>query len=131
MATEIIGWAAALILLLTIGTQVYQQWRTRSVQGVSPWLFGGQVLASAGFTAYSVLLGNAVFIVTNALILASAMFGQFLYWRNQRKAPAIVESLAESAGIPIRPKRSRRPAAQKRAVASSSTTTKRAASSKH
>ena len=112
MFTEIIGWAAATVLLLTIASQVWQQWRTRSTQGVSPWLFAGQVLASAGFTAYSALLGNAVFIVTNSLILASAVFGQFLYWRNQRKTPRLVEALAESVGIPAaRPKRARRRAA--------------------
>ena len=63
MATEIIGWAAALVLLLTIAAQVLKQWRGRSSQGVSPWLFSGQVIASAGFTVYSVLLGNAVFAV--------------------------------------------------------------------
>lgn len=117
MATEIIGWGAAIVLLLTIGTQVYQQWRTRSTKGVSPWLFGGQVVASAGFAVYSVMLGNMVFTVTNSLILASAVFGQFLYWRNRRKAPAVVESVAQSIGMPIaRPKRSpRKPAATRRA----------------
>ena len=58
MAIDVIGWAAAGILLLTIATQVVKQWRDRSSQGVSPWLFAGQVIASAGFTVYSVLLGN-------------------------------------------------------------------------
>ena len=101
MATEVIGWAAALILLATISSQVYAQWRTRSTTGVSPWLFAGQVFASIGFTVYSALLGNAVFTVTNALMLASAVVGQLLFWRNQRKAPKVVESLARSAGVPI------------------------------
>ena len=105
MVTEIIGWAAAITLLATISTQVYQQWRTRSTQGVSQWLFAGQVLASAGFTAYSVLVGNTVFIVTNLLILASAVFGQFLYWRNQRKAPKVVEDITRAVGIPVAPKK--------------------------
>jgi MtN3 and saliva related transmembrane protein len=118
MATEIVGWAAALILLVTIGSQVWQQWRTRSTQGVSPWLFAGQVLASAGFTAYSLLLGNMVFTVTNTLILLSAVFGQLLYWRNRGKAPAIVESLAGSAGVPVaRLKRASRKRATPRAEA--------------
>lgn len=104
MSTEIVGWAAALVLLVTISSQVWQQWRTRSTKGVSPWLFAGQVLASAGFTVYSVLVDNPVFVVTNVLILLSAIFGQFLFWRNQRKAPAIVESITRSAGIPVAPK---------------------------
>ena len=106
MATEIVGWAAASILLITIVSQVYQQWKTESTKGVSPWLFAGQVAASLGFLIYSVLVDNMVFIVTNALILLSALFGQFLYWRNQRKPPALVEAIAESAGIAVtRPKR--------------------------
>ena len=103
MATEVIGWAAALVLLATISSQVYTQWRTRSTQGVSPWLFSGQVLASVGFTAYSALVGNAVFTATNTLILVSAVFGQLLYWRNQRKPPKIVKALAREAGVSLAP----------------------------
>jgi MtN3 and saliva related transmembrane protein len=114
MATEIVGWAAALILLLTISSQVYQQWKSRSTKGVSPWLFAGQVAASIGFTVYSVLVGNVVFVVTNALMLLSAIVGQLLYWRNARKAPAIVETIAERAGIPVATPKRRRPRAQGR-----------------
>ena len=114
MATDMVGWAAALILLLTIGSQVYQQWKSRSTKGVSPWLFAGQVAASVGFTVYSVLVGNTVFVVTNALILLSAIVGQFLYWRNAHKAPAIVESIAERAGIPVTGPKRKRPRAQGR-----------------
>jgi MtN3 and saliva related transmembrane protein len=44
-----IGWLASIILLATIGRQVYTQWRTRSTAGVSKWLFIGQVAASVGF----------------------------------------------------------------------------------
>ena len=102
MATEIIGWAAALVLLLTIAAQVRKQWRDRTSQGVSPWLFSGQVIASAGFTVYSVLLGNAVFAVTNGLILMSAMLGQLLYWRNQRRKPGAMQKLAGRLGMSLR-----------------------------
>ena len=64
--------------------------------------------ASIGFTLYSALLGNVVFTVTNSLMLVSAVVGQCLYWRNQRHAPAIVEAVADHAGIPIaKPKRPR------------------------
>ena len=107
MATEMIGWAAAVVLLLTISTQVVKQWRDRSSQGVSPWLFAGQVIASACFTAYSLLLGNAVFAVTNGLMLASAMLGQLLYWRNQRGKPGVMKRLAGRLGASF-PRRGRR-----------------------
>lgn len=107
MGTEAIGWAAAAILLLTISTQVFKQWRDRSSAGVSPWLFAGQVSASACFTVYSVLLDNAVFAVTNALMLVSAVFGQLLLWRNQRGKPGPAKKLARKVGV-VLPARGRR-----------------------
>jgi uncharacterized protein with PQ loop repeat len=58
MITELIGWAAATVLLATIGRQVYSQWRSRSSQGASKWLFVGQITASIGFVVYSWLLGK-------------------------------------------------------------------------
>lgn len=113
MAIDMIGWAAAGILLLTIATQVVKQWRDRSSQGVSPWLFAGQVIASAGFTVYSVLLGNVVFAVTNALILVGAVLGQLLYWRNQRGKPGAVKKFAGRLGLSLR---RTRPDSQRRRV---------------
>lgn len=86
MLTEVIGWVSAAVLLATISRQVYKQWRDKSSEGVSKWLFVGQVVASAGFTLYSYLLENWVFTVTNALILVSALVGQVIYLRNKRPA---------------------------------------------
>jgi MtN3 and saliva related transmembrane protein len=65
--TELIGWMAATLLLATMGRQVYTQWRDGTSQGVSKWLFIGQLAASSGFIIYSWQLGNWVFVVTNAL----------------------------------------------------------------
>jgi hypothetical protein len=47
----------------------------------SRWLFIGQLLASSGFVVYSWLLPNWVFVVTNALMLVTALLGQWLYRR--------------------------------------------------
>ena len=85
MLTEFIGWTAAAILLLTIGRQVYTQWRDHTSQGLSHWLFIGQLAASTGFVIYSWLLGNWVFMVTNALMLVTAGVGQWLSLRNARR----------------------------------------------
>ena len=84
IGTELIGWAAAAILLLTLGRQVYTQWRDRSSKGVSRWLFVGQCAASIAFIVYSWLLGNWVFVVTNALILLTAFIGEVIYLRNRQ-----------------------------------------------
>ena len=85
MLTESIGWLSSIVLLLTIGRQVYTQWRTRSTAGLSRWLFIGQVTASIGFTVYSVMLRNWVFVFTNAMLLVTAIVGQCIYLRNQRR----------------------------------------------
>lgn len=85
MLTELIGWAAATILLLTIGRQVYTEWRDQSTRGLSRWLFWGQLTASAGFVVYSWLLKNWVFVVTNSLLLATAALGQWIFMRNKRR----------------------------------------------
>ena len=75
---------AAAILLLTLGRQVYTQWRDRTSTGVSRWLFVGQCAASIAFVVYSWLLHNWVFVVTNALILLTAVVGEIIYLRNRR-----------------------------------------------
>jgi MtN3 and saliva related transmembrane protein len=82
--TELIGWTSSLVLLLTIGRQAYTQWKTKSIAGVSHWLFIGQVTASAGYTWYSWLLHNAVFVSSNIALLFTAVLGQIVYVRNRR-----------------------------------------------
>jgi uncharacterized protein with PQ loop repeat len=83
-ATEIVGWASSVILVLTISKQVYKQWREGSSEGVSKWLFIGQIAASLGFTVYSWLVGNMVFVVTNSVMLLNALVG-FGIVRHHRK----------------------------------------------
>jgi uncharacterized protein with PQ loop repeat len=84
MFVDMIGWASAAILVMTISRQVYTQWRTRSIDGVSKWLFIGQLAASAGFIAYSALVDNWVFVFANFSIFLTAVAGQCIYVRNKR-----------------------------------------------
>ncbi len=83
--TEAIGWISAIILLATIGRQVFTQWRDRSSQGVSKWLFVGQMAASSGFVIYSWMLGNWVLVMTNVLILVTALIGQYIFLTNKKR----------------------------------------------
>jgi uncharacterized protein with PQ loop repeat len=85
MTTDLIGWAAALILLLTVSSQVWKQWRSRTSAGVSSWLFIGQMSASLGFVIYSFAVDNMVFVVTNTLLLIAAVVGQCLYLQNRHR----------------------------------------------
>jgi MtN3 and saliva related transmembrane protein len=73
--TEAIGWSSSFILVLTLGRQVYRQWKSGTSEGVSTWLFIGQLAASAGFTVYSVLVHNWVFVVTNGLMTLNGIAG--------------------------------------------------------
>lgn len=82
--SELVGWGAAAVLLFTVTSQSLRQWRARSTEGVSPWLFSGQLTASTGFTIYSIMLGDTVFIVTNVLLMMSATVGLVAYWRKRR-----------------------------------------------
>lgn len=87
MTTEAIGWASSLILVLTIGKQIYKQWQDETSEGVSKWLFIGQMAASLGFTIYSWLVHNWVFVVTNSLMLLNGVLGLgiVIYHRRRKK----------------------------------------------
>jgi uncharacterized protein with PQ loop repeat len=85
VATEIVGWISSLILLATLVKQVHKQWRDGKIEGVSRWLFIGQLAASIGFTVYSWLVDNWVFVVTNGLLVLNGLAGFVIFKRNQRK----------------------------------------------
>lgn len=82
---DAIGWTSSLILVLTIGKQVFKQWHDGTSEGVSTWLFIGQMAASIGFTIYSYLVHNWVFVVTNALMVINGMLGYWITLRNRRR----------------------------------------------
>jgi hypothetical protein len=82
---------------VTIGTQIHKQWRDGTSKGVSRWLFLGQMAASAGFTLYSWLVHNWVFVVTNALMLLGAIVGySIVMLHRHREARGSTESEGEA-----------------------------------
>ena len=85
MSPNWVGWAASVVLLATLARQIHTQSQDANAKGVSRWLFVGQMLASVGFIAYSWMLHNWVFIVTNSLILLTAIVGQVVVWRKRAK----------------------------------------------
>lgn len=85
MLVQAIGWLSSFILVLTIAKQVWKQWREGSSEGISKWLFLGQMAASAGFTTYSWLVRDWVFVVTNSLMLINGLLGYAILMRNRRR----------------------------------------------
>ena len=83
--TELLGWMSSLILLATLIKQVYKQWQEGETEGISKWLFVGQLAASVGFTIYSVLTRNWVFVFTNAALTINNIIGVFIYFHFRRK----------------------------------------------
>ena len=84
--TALVGWFSSIVLLATLVVQVRKQWTTQSIEGVSPWLYIGQVCASTGFAIYSWLVHSWVFAVTNVLGLASAITGLVIFYRNKKRS---------------------------------------------
>ena len=72
---QVIGFVSSFILLLTIGKQVYKQWKEGTSEGVSKWLFIGQTAASVGFLIYSLMIKDWVFIVTNSVMVLNSLAG--------------------------------------------------------
>jgi MtN3 and saliva related transmembrane protein len=99
--TEALGWASSVILVLTIGKQVYKQWQSGSSEGVSRWLFVGQIAASVGFTIYSFLVHNWVFVATNALMLCNALVGYGIVLRHRRRAAALTGAGSARSGASL------------------------------
>ena len=84
-AIEAIGWASSIILVLTIGQQVWKQWHDGTSKGVSTWLFVGQLAASVGFTVYSLMVHNFVFAVTNGIMVVNGLLGYGITVRHRRR----------------------------------------------
>jgi uncharacterized protein with PQ loop repeat len=78
---EWIGWAAAVILVITLFSQVKKNWDEKKLKGVNPMLYYGQAVASLCFALYSFDINSWVFVVTNVLGFLSALVGIYLVHR--------------------------------------------------
>lgn len=87
--TEVIGWVSSIILFLTVSKQIHKQWKEGTSEGVSTFLFAGQIAASLGFAVYSWLVDNWVFIFTNTMMVLNGIVGfaisMYLKKRNDAK----------------------------------------------
>lgn len=78
---EWLGWAAAIILLVTLFSQVKKNWEEKKLKDVNPFLYYGEAVASLLFAIYSLTIHSWVFAVTNTLGLVSALIGIYLVHR--------------------------------------------------
>lgn len=81
-----VGWVASGILIATLTKQIHTQWTSDDTEGLSGWLFAGQIAASVGFVIYSASVRNWVFVVTNSLILLTAIGGQLVLVLKRRRS---------------------------------------------
>ncbi|UXY14444.1 hypothetical protein N8I74_14115 [Chitiniphilus purpureus] len=103
MPIQIIGLVSALILIATLIRQIYIQWHSTDLNGVSGWLFAGQMCASAGFMLYSYLIGDALFVLVNVLGLTTALVGQGIYlYKLHQLSPAGATRIASARAVPAR-----------------------------
>ena len=102
---DLVGWASSVILVFTIGKQVYKQWKTGTSEGVSKWLFIGQVTASTGFTVYSWFVGNWVFVITNAFMVLNALAGLVIVILHRRREARGRAGGARTGASPPQPAR--------------------------
>ncbi|HMJ13993.1 MAG TPA: hypothetical protein VK524_21395, partial [Polyangiaceae bacterium] len=70
-------------------------------EGVSRWLFLGQLSASIGFTVYSLMVKNWVFVVTNALMIGNALAGYWIVMRHRRSNRQKARVSGSRAGIAV------------------------------
>jgi uncharacterized protein with PQ loop repeat len=81
-----VGWSAVTVLFLTMTGQAWREWRDRVKHGAGKVFFMGQITASTLFLVYSALIGDRIFVVGNALVLAASICGGgiLLYNRARR-----------------------------------------------
>jgi uncharacterized protein with PQ loop repeat len=82
---DYVGWAAVAVLFATMSGQAWKEWRDRVKHGVSRWFFAGQVTASLLFIAYSAMVGNAIFVVGNVMVLLAAIAGGSILAYNRKR----------------------------------------------
>lgn len=75
MVSAAVGWTASAVVLVTTVGQIVKQWRDGTSKGVSPWLFVGELVSALLFLWYAVAIHNAVYIATNALMIAASIAG--------------------------------------------------------
>src|SRR5918911_2651329 len=101
MLVEAVGWVSSGILVLTIARQVYKQWQEGTSEGVSKWLFIGQMSASLGFTIYSWLVSNWVFVATNVVMLLNGLVGLLIVMHHRRREQKDKASASDPSGVDL------------------------------
>ena len=80
---NVIGWAAVALLFATMAGQAWKQWKDNVKRGIGKLFFVGQIAASTLFLLYSAMIGDRVFVVGNAMVLAAAVAGGSILWFNR------------------------------------------------
>ena len=98
MGSQLIGWVSSGVLVATLIAQVRKQYKAGTSEGVSKWLFVGQLVAWIGFTVYSVITRDWVFVVTNSVLIVNALAGFGIMLAHRRRKSKSGGRLGEGKG---------------------------------
>lgn len=114
---ELIGWLSSAVLVATVARQVWRQWASGTSDGVSTWLFVGQLAASLGFLVYSISIAAPVFAVTNVLLAAAAILGLATIYVHESRKNRPRQSYIRARGSDVPPPPPRPASRSRRLVA--------------
>jgi uncharacterized protein with PQ loop repeat len=82
--SDVVGWSASVVVVVTTIGQIGKQWKAHSSKGVSPLLFAGNIIASLLFLNYAFMIKNVVYEVTNAAMVIASLVGLGLLIHQRR-----------------------------------------------
>ena len=72
LAKDILGYSAAVSLIITLFPQIYHTWKSRKADDISYGFLSLQVLTCVLFLSYGILLKESPLIIANSLVLTQS-----------------------------------------------------------
>jgi MtN3 and saliva related transmembrane protein len=96
--TTVLGSAAALCSTVSFAPQAWKIIRSRSTQGLSPWMYGVTVVGFALWLAYGIRLGEWPLMITNGICLLFSGFILLMILLPRQKTEAVAATLDPTDG---------------------------------
>jgi MtN3 and saliva related transmembrane protein len=96
--TTLIGSAAALCSTVSFAPQAWKIIRSRSTEGLSPWMYGVTVVGFALWLAYGIRLGEWPLMITNGICLLFSGFILVMILLPRKRTEAVAATLDPANG---------------------------------